>query len=101
MEKYDEAKAHFEIVLWLDPFYLPTYDALGDIFFLLGKSEEAISTLKMAITIDPHFLTAYNTLARIHRSKGEKQIAAELERKIANLPKPSLKTDWIFNLLSE
>ena len=52
-ERTDEAIAHFEQALKIDPNYYPAYNTLGSVLMHIGRWDEAISRLQEAVQLDP------------------------------------------------
>lgn len=80
----DEARAHFEQAVRLDPEYAMAFDNLGSVLNRLGRPEEALAQFEQALRLEPADVVALNNLGATLTSLGRAEEAvAPLERALA------------------
>ncbi|HMB71612.1 MAG TPA: tetratricopeptide repeat protein [bacterium] len=75
--RYDEALAHLDQVIRLEPAYFRAWANRGNIREKLGRSEEALADLEEAVRLAPDYTAARVTLARVLESLGRHDEARE------------------------
>lgn len=67
----DEAIAHFQEALDMDPDYGPAYRGLADVYEQQGRTEMAVKTYKKAISRNPGAWEGYRDLGKYYMSREE------------------------------
>jgi serine/threonine protein kinase/tetratricopeptide (TPR) repeat protein len=78
LRKFDEAEQLLTIALKSDPFSLDVWREMGQLYFTVGRYDEAIDLLQRVRTVDPHFPTADVVLARTLACRGRVEEALTL-----------------------
>jgi Flp pilus assembly protein TadD len=73
----EEAIAHLESALAVQPRYAEAHNSLGKALFQKGKPEEALVHFRTALEIRPNFATAHINLGRMLLSQGQLKDAIE------------------------
>lgn len=77
-----EAQKNYMKAIQLDPFYVPNYARLGDIYLTLGDRKQAKKEFLKALALEPRFLPARYHLAIIYQQEGQTESA---EREYSNI----------------
>ena len=64
-KEFDVAEKILKEAIHLDPEYAPTYNILGNMYFQLGRYEEAATAFEHEILLHPNGVTYYNLLLSI------------------------------------
>jgi tetratricopeptide (TPR) repeat protein len=98
----DEAIAHFQQALLLDPKYAKAYTNLGIALYAKGQVDQAITHWEQAIHLDPKVAPAHNNLGIALSTKGHVDEAiAQLQQALLLDPKDALAHTNLGTALSE
>jgi serine/threonine-protein kinase len=78
LRKFDQAEQLLKIALKSDPLSLDVWREMGQLYFTVGRYDEAIDLLQRVRTVDPHFPTADVVLARTLACRGRVEEALTL-----------------------
>jgi protein O-mannosyl-transferase len=77
----DEAIAHFQKALQIDPNYATGHNNLGNALLQIGRVDESLAHLRRALEIDPNYATAHNNLGNTLLQMGRLQEAIDQYKK--------------------
>lgn len=83
-DKLDEAIAHYEKALQIDPKYQDALHGLGMALFNRGRVDDAITTAKRLIELDNDDILAHTSLSMFYQSQGRIE-EAEKEGNVARI----------------
>ncbi len=86
-QKIDEAVAHFEKALEVEPNFAEAHSNLGNVRLRQNRAEEAVAQFQMAVQLDPGLATAHSNLGVTLMSRGQLDEAiAHLQRALQIRP---------------
>ena len=68
--RLDDAEAHFQQALELDPKFPPALTNLGNVLLERGDAEQAIKLYEEALAIDPNYSSAHHNMAAALKKLG-------------------------------
>lgn len=83
--EFDEAKAALEKSVAERPDYWVSQQALGQIYFMMDRVDDAIAHLEVAKRLAPSVVSVYSYLARAYRKQGDQARAQEMLSTLASL----------------
>lgn len=82
--EYDDAIAHYDEAIALDPAFAVAYALRGDAYKNKGEFDHAIVDFTKAIKLNPELVLAYNNRGHTYEMKGDKEQAiAEFRKALA------------------
>jgi tetratricopeptide (TPR) repeat protein len=80
--EYDDAIAHYDEAIALDPAFAVAYALRGDAYKNKGEFDHAIVDFTKAIKLNPELVLAYNNRGHTYEMKGDKEQAIADFRKV-------------------
>jgi TolB-like protein/Tfp pilus assembly protein PilF len=74
-EHFEVARSACETALSIEPEALPVYVALGNLYRLSGRTEEALGQFEQALAIDPRSVDALDGLGQVYRFDNKATLA--------------------------
>lgn len=85
---WEEAIAHYQKAIALDPTYPTPHNDLGVIYEQQGRLDEAEREYRRALELDPNYLSGHSNLALLYEKRGEFDAAARHWERRASLGSP-------------
>jgi FkbM family methyltransferase len=74
--RLEQAVAHFEQALQLNPDYGEAHNNLGNVFYFQGRFDAAVACYEQALRLEPNFAVAHNNLGTVLSCLGRYEEAA-------------------------
>lgn len=90
----EDAQRHFERTIQLDDRHVEAHNYLGSVYFLQGRTDEAIVSFDRALQLDDSHAESYLNLGLVYQETGDRQKAVQMFEKYLDLdPDSSIADD--------
>lgn len=99
MSEPDAAEKSYQTAIEMDPYFMPSYNSLGQLLYATGRKRAALSTFNRALQYQPDSGDAHFSLALLQAENGETDKALEHFRRASELLPERLQVQYNYGVL--